>query len=216
MIKNNGWLSDKVPLKRGIRQGCPVSALLFIIMVEILALKLKQSPHDGITVQIAGNSRQLKLSQYADDTCLFLSDGTQINSVLQIIKIFGNLAGPKLNLDKTEGIWIGNNNNSLPHSSLGKIKWPTEPVRCLGIFLGQDKKKCEYLNWWLKLEKIENQLNLWKMRKLTLIGKITVIKHLILPKLLFSCQFFETPCGFVKKFENLVYRFIWNSNDKIK
>ena len=54
------------------------------------------------------------------------------------------------------------------------------------------------------------------MRKLTLIGKITVIKHLILPKLLFSCQFFETPSGFVKKSENLVYRFIWNCNDRIK
>ena len=184
-----------------------MSALLFIIIVEILAIKLKQSPHDGITVQIAGNSRQLKLSRYADaDTCLFLSDETQINSVLQIINIFVNFAGPKLNLDKTEGIWIGNNNNLLVHS--GKIKLPTDPVQCLGIFLGQDTKKCEYLNWWLKLEKIENQLSLWKMRKLTLIGKITVMKHLILPKLLFSCQFFETPSVFVKKVENLVYRFI--------
>ena len=104
-------------------------------MVEILPLKLKQSPHDD---QIAGNSRQLKLSQYADDTCLFLSDETQINPVLQIIKIFGKFAG--LNLDKTEGIWIGNNNNPLVDSSLGKIKWPTDPVRCLGIFLGHDKK----------------------------------------------------------------------------
>ena len=43
-IKNNGWLSDKFPLKRGIRQGCPVSALLFILLVEVLAIKLKKKP----------------------------------------------------------------------------------------------------------------------------------------------------------------------------
>ena len=54
------------------------------------------------------------------------------------------------------------------------------------------------------------------MRNLTILGKITVIKHLILPKILFSCLFLETPNGFVKKFENIVYGFIWNSKDKIK
>ena len=82
---------------------------------------------------------------------------------------------------------------------------PSNPIRCLGVYLGPDHNKCEYLNWWSKLEKIEKQLKLWKMRNLTILGKIIVIKHLILPKLLFSCQFFETPNGFLKKLDNAVF-----------
>ena len=53
LIKNNGWFSNKVSIKWGIWQGCPVSALLFIMMVEILAIKLKKSTYKGIHVKTA-------------------------------------------------------------------------------------------------------------------------------------------------------------------
>ncbi|GFR99073.1 reverse transcriptase [Elysia marginata] len=41
-VKNGGSLSESFPLERGVRQGCPVSPLLFIIAVEILALNVRQ------------------------------------------------------------------------------------------------------------------------------------------------------------------------------
>ena len=220
LIKNNGWFSNKVSIKRGIWQGCPVSALLFIMIVEILAIKLKKSTYKGIRVKIGNKVKEMKISQYADDTCLFLKDEVQIEPVLNIINYFGDIAGPKLNLTKTEGLWLGSKTYQQLNCSLGNIKWPTDPIRCLGVFIstnGYNSRKCEDLNWWSKLDKIENHLKLWKMRNLTILGKITVVKHLILPKLSFSCQFFETPItGFVKKFENIVYDFICNSKDKIK
>ena len=43
ILKNNDWLSDKINLKQGIRQGCPASALLFILVVDVLAIRLKKS-----------------------------------------------------------------------------------------------------------------------------------------------------------------------------
>ena len=58
IIKNNDWLSDRVTLERGSRQGCPVSALLFILIVEILAVKLKKN----IMVKIGNISRVQTLS----------------------------------------------------------------------------------------------------------------------------------------------------------
>ena len=39
-IKNNGWISKTCEMKQGIRQGCPVSVLLFILVAEILAIKI--------------------------------------------------------------------------------------------------------------------------------------------------------------------------------
>ena len=216
LIKNNGWFSNKITMTRGIRQGCPVSALLFIIIAEVLATVLKESSYEGITVKLNNKTKEMKVSQYADDTCLLIKDEAQIETVLKIIDNFGIFAGPKLNIKKTEGIHLGNKQNqkiNCPHRS---IKWSTDPIRCLGVYVGTNCKKCDNLNWWSKLPKIQSQLTLWKMRNLTIIGKITLIKHLIIPKLLFSCQFFETPNGFIKKLECMLFEFIWNSKDRIK
>jgi hypothetical protein len=44
IIKNNGWLSEEVNMSRGIRQGCPISALLFILSTEIMNANLEQVP----------------------------------------------------------------------------------------------------------------------------------------------------------------------------
>lgn len=42
-VKNNGFVSKTCKMTRGIRQGCPVSALLFILTVETLAIRIKSS-----------------------------------------------------------------------------------------------------------------------------------------------------------------------------
>ena len=44
-MKNNGWLLKTVKMERGIRQGCPFSALLFILVVEIMAVKIRANDH---------------------------------------------------------------------------------------------------------------------------------------------------------------------------
>ncbi len=64
-VKNNGWLSKKTYMTRGIRQGCPLSALLFIIVVEILGVKLRANNSiKGFQFDV----KEHKLSQYANDS----------------------------------------------------------------------------------------------------------------------------------------------------
>ena len=68
----NGWVSKQFPLSRGIRQGCPVSALLFIIAAEILAERIRtQKQIKGIAFNEEEGS-EVKVLEYADDTTLFL------------------------------------------------------------------------------------------------------------------------------------------------
>ena len=213
IFKNNGWLSGKISLHRGIRQGCPVSALLFILVVEVLADILKTSSIEGIMSTNA--EKELTLCQYADDMAVFLKDEEHLSKVLDIVNEFGTLAGPMLNKNKTEGIWLGNRTTH-NISKGGSIKWPINPVRYLGIYIGKDKEACIDLNWWSKLREAEKTLNSWKRRNLTLFGKITIIKSLIVPKVLYPAHFLPTPEGFIKKLENVMYSFIWNSTDKIE
>ena len=43
LIKINGWLTEHISVTRSVKQGCPVSALLFIVAIEMLSIRLKQN-----------------------------------------------------------------------------------------------------------------------------------------------------------------------------
>ena len=74
-VTNNGWLTQPIEIQRGIRQGCPLSALLFLLIVEILALKIKEDKEDGLEIKVGNNSKEyLQISQLADDTTLILKN----------------------------------------------------------------------------------------------------------------------------------------------
>ena len=42
-VTNNGYLSQPFNLSRGVRQGCPISALLFILVAEIFAIQIREN-----------------------------------------------------------------------------------------------------------------------------------------------------------------------------
>ena len=109
-ILNNGWANNFFKLGRGVRQGCPLSPYLFILSVEILADAIRQKKEiRGITLK----GKEIKLSQYTDDTTLIL-DGSENSflEALKMIELFGNISGLKLNNSKTEALWTGANAES--------------------------------------------------------------------------------------------------------
>ena len=217
ILKNNGYLSNKINIKRGIRQGCPVSALLFTLVIEILSYKIHNDTSlHGVVAKVGQKSLEYKSFQYADDISIFLQSESDLQKVLELISKFTEVAGPKLNKSKTEGIWLGHYKDRQRNCNVAGIKWPTEPVRCLGIYIGNDKKECNKLNWDKKLENIKKKLSSWQKRKLTIFGKVTVIKSLLIPQLLFSAHFLDIPTGYIKEVNKVFYKFLWNSHDRIK
>ena len=104
-LSNNGWISETYSLHRGIKQGCPLSSLIFVMAVEILACRVRQDSNiKGFQIKLDEKTHSLKISQLADDTTLFLSSKNEIHQALNLIEIFGTLSGLKLNKSKTEGI----------------------------------------------------------------------------------------------------------------
>ena len=64
-------------------------------------------------------------------------------------------------------------------TSACRVSWVNTPINVLGIFVSHDQKECKELNINPILEKIKNLVNIWKLRGLTLIGKIQVLNSLI-------------------------------------
>ena len=101
-------MSETFDIKRGIRQGCPVSSLIFILCMEVLAGKIKQcNDIQGIKLKFQQQTKHVKLVQYADDGTLFLKNAHEMEKAIEILEHFGCHAGTKLNLDKCEGLWLG-------------------------------------------------------------------------------------------------------------
>ena len=119
-----------------------------------------------------------------------------------------------LNMDKCVGIWLGpykNNNNEL-----NDIKFTQEAVKCLGIWVGHNKDQCYQFNWEDKLDKIKQTLESWEKRKLTIIGKILIVKVMAVSNLTYSFTNLVTPENIIKDLNRILYGFIWNTRDRIK
>lgn len=101
-LKNNGWMSKPCIMQRGIRQGCPVSTLLFILVLEILAVQIKSDNEiKGLSFQnnyVTDDS--IKMIQHADDCTSMVKDIKSLAKVLKTISEFSKVAGPKLNIEK--------------------------------------------------------------------------------------------------------------------
>ena len=216
-ILQNGFMSDFFYLKRGCRQGDPISPYIFILCAEILGKMIRNNKDiKGIHI----NNKEFKLSQYADDTQLLL-DGSEISlkEALRALKQYYIMSGLKINVDKTRALWIGSLSNS--EKTLCDeypLDWSQEPLKALGVVFSPLVFNIWDLNSQEVLLKVKNILNQWSRRKLTLIGRITVIKSLALSK--FVHLFISLPAPpneLIKELEKMFYKFLWNSGpDRIK
>ena len=79
-ILNNGWISAPYDIFRGIKQGCPLSSLIFVVAVEILACRVRQDNNiKGFQIKLDAKNHTLKISQLAYDTTLFLKSKHDIS-----------------------------------------------------------------------------------------------------------------------------------------
>ena len=90
-----------------------------------------------------------------------------------------------------------------------------ENLKILGHFYGKSELACNFHNFYSKLEKIKKILNIWKQRKLTLIGKTLLIKSLSTSLFVFNSQIDTPPEDFIKLVEELHKSFLWSGAPKI-
>ena len=152
-VLNNGYASEFFLFERGVRLGCPLSGLLFVIGIEILARAIK---NDAGIKGIKVGEKEIKVSLYADDTTVFVRDLDSIAHLLSLLYKFRNLSGLEINTKKTEGMWLGcwKNNTETPFG----FRWPKDPMKALGIFFSYDSNKANELNF---VEKIKKKIKIF-------------------------------------------------------
>ena len=110
-------------------------------------------------------------------------------------------------------MWIGSARHS--KSKPFNIKWPDELIKTLGVYFTYDIKLLHEKNFIEKLDSIKKLINIWSSRGLSLYGKVTVIKSLLIPKFVYVLSLLPTPKEMVKELNRLLFQFLWKGRDKV-
>ena len=211
-VKVNGWLTAFIDLKRGLRQGCALSMPLYVLVAEMMAINIRANPNiHGL--RPPGSGAEVKLSQFADDTTLLLTDDRSIEEAFCTFDLYERASGARINLSKCKGLWSGA--FSRRTDQLHGVEWFNDyiPEKILGQFIGNID--CSRKNWESKIQKINNVVDAWRCRDLSFKGKASVINGLLTSTLWYNATSLSLPSWALTRIEQSVYRFFWNDKQPL-
>jgi len=209
-VKCNGHISAYFPVERSIRQGCPLSAMLYVIAVEPLALNILKHTHIR-GIDIPDTDESSILFQHADDITLTLKDKQSIKIAFQILFDFQKASGSKINIDKCEILCLGNAErfNAYGMKELDNI------IQILGVYLGTDLNEIAILNWKSKILKLRSIVQYWNGRHLTIVGRITVISNLITARVWYTMMANSVPDWVLHEIKEICVSFLWKNSSHL-
>ena len=207
-VLNNGFSTGPFSLGRGVRQGDPLSPYLFIIALEVLAIRIR---NDNTIQGFKFGEENVKLNLFADDMTCFLSDKGSYITLFRLLEDFGECSGLKVNHEKTEALVFGDSSLWEDVSNMYTLR---NVIKILGVYFGGNGKERDDLNYRETLKSIKKSLNLWKWRGLSLL--IQIVKTFAIPKLMFRASAIPISRELLKNADSIFYSFIWNGKDKVK
>ena len=205
-IKVNGFISAPFSLSRGVRQGCSLSALLYVLIAETFAC-LVRDENQIKGIDLPNSAQRSVISQYADDTTLTLSDFHSVEQCFNLINIYERASGARINMTKTEGLLCGSLRNRGASQSVIPIKWTTDKIKVLGLWVGN--QDTDHENWSSKLDKFCATLQSWRHRDLSYRGKVCVINQLAASVLWYTASILVMPQWVERALEKALWSFFW-------
>ena len=213
--QNNGFTSRYITKGRGCNQGCPASPVIYVLCGQIMSLLIKNNFEiQGITIAEVISI----LSQFADDTSLFLTyDRITIDATVETLSAVEKNLGLKVSYDKTRLYRIGSlaKTNAAMYTTKNFI-WTNDNIDTLGVLLDCSGQAVPE-NFSKISDKVEGTLKNWYLRKLTLTGKIQVINTLIASKFVYKMSVLQNFSPVQLNQANRIIRdFLWDQKpDKI-
>ena len=203
----NGFLSEPFKVHRGLRQGCPLSPLLYVILMEVSAHYMRKT---GELQGIPLCGLNTKLTKYADDTSIFVRSFEEIDSVLSIFRLFKTASGSRLKEAKTQLLYLGAFKNLTREDTPSRFRaYVKENLKLYGVTLHASKDAASEANW----EKPRKQIDTLKKRLapygVSLFGKIHFVNTYFLCMFWYITNILTAPKQLQRDAYNAIDRLLW-------
>jgi hypothetical protein len=199
---------------RGIRQGDPLSPLLFVVVMEALSKMLNESMLQGLlfgfSVGIRDNEALVvNYLLFADDTLIFCgAQAKHVRNLRCTFLCFEAVSGLRINLGKFELVSIGEVGDVESLAQILGCRIGSLPMTYLGLPLGASFRSRSIWNG--VIEKVERRLASWKKLYLSKGGRVTLIHSTLSSIPTYYLSLFPIPLSVAKKLEWLQREFLWN------
>eukprot|EP00253_Pinus_taeda_P010381 PITA_10381 len=209
----NGAASSFFKGQRGLRQGCPLSPLLFLLVAEGLSRLISEAKRTGMIkgLEVAANLFITHLL-FVDDILLFTNGNLdEVKELKAILELFMKATGMQINIRKSQCILEGFSRNeraqiitSLPFESLSM----DDPFKYLGFWLKPNSYKKQDWNW--LVAKIEAKIGHWSYKWLSRACRLTLVNSVLQAIPVFWAALTWVPKGVLHKIKKLCSRFLWS------
>lgn len=202
-VQVNGRLGSSVSMGRGLRQGCPLSQILFACMQNPFYVLVdggmgRLGESGGYCGNIVG---------YVDDTTVLLNGIEDLRKVGRVIEIFGNATGMRVNKQKSRllevGAWVG--------GTLGEeFGWITvDRLKICGILFLADAQESRRVNSEMVMDRVLSRLRSLRAGDVTLHQRVVVVNTLIYSKVWGVAEIYPLRSQDIMEMQRRVLRYVW-------
>src|SRR5258706_663194 len=211
------WINSRVQspfvLNLGLRQGDPLSPILYDFSIEPLGMCMRKHL---LSLSCCGLP-PARLLMYADDMNLFMSALEDFRLVRQVMDDSSLAIGCKFNLDKTDVLVVG----SLEHRSNGSHEAVTacfegayvlpdnSPLRVLGVWINSPDRATPH--WKQIISHIKKLVSQWNSIGTSLLNRVVLAKALMMSRCYYLLDGNSIPPHLLQKLNNIILRFVRGS-----
>lgn len=210
----NGVAGSPIIHAQGLRQGDPISPLLFVLAIDPLQRILEMAATTGLFHKIRGRGVLLRTSLYADDAAIFMAPiKRDIDHLSNILRLFGDVTGLATNFHKSSVIPIrcGHINLSDILQNLPAARG-SFPMKYLGLPLSVWRLR--KVDFQFLEDKAAAKLVPWDGQNITSMGRTALVKSVLASQAIYFITTLVVPTSTLKNLNKLERAFLWEGTDK--
>ncbi|GJY09056.1 RNA-directed DNA polymerase, eukaryota, partial [Tanacetum coccineum] len=209
----NGSPTEEFQFCKGLKQGDPLSPFLFILIMESLHLSFQRVVDAGMFKGIKlGASVNISHMFYADDA-VFVGQWCEsnISTLVHVLECFYRASGLRINMSKSKimGVYVDSDKVKRAALKLGCLILKP-PFLYLGLIVGGSMSRVHA--WNEVVERVKKRLSKWKMKTLSIGGRLTLLKSVLGSMPIFHMSIFKVPSGVLRTLESIRSHF-FNGHD---